>query len=715
MTAFPYQTDDDGIATILIDMPGQVNVMNDAFTTGMAETFAAIAADPAVTGVVLASAKATFFAGGDVKGMSAAPQGGFNQLITEGIARGRTMIRAMERLKVPVAAAINGAALGGGYELTLAANYRVAWDGKSVLIGLPEATLGLLPGGGGIVRMVKKFGIQKALPYLLNGTIMPASEAQRDGLIDDVVPTLDQLIPRAKAWILANRSNPDAAVQPWDRPGYVIPGGDLNTPAVRGFVHQFAFKLFEQTRGLLPNKQLIFDIAVESLKLDLDTALKVEGRGLVSAIISPVGKNMMAANFLQMGEIRRGASRPKGFERSTVTRIGVIGAGMMGQGIAHVAALAGITVVLKDVSRDAAERGKGYSAALLDKAVAKGAMDAASRQTVLDRITPTDRTEDLAGCELIIEAVFEKLDVKQQVTAEAEAQLAPDGVWASNTSTLPITILAGAAADPARVIGLHFFSPVDRMPLVEIICGEATGDAALAKAFDFVRQIRKTPIVVRDKVGFFTSRTIGAQLWEGIEMVAEGVHPIRVENLAKAFGMPVGPLTLHDEISQRLSVEVQDTQLAMGLIKEADNPRKGATAVVRALVAAGRGGRLYGGGYYDYDAGGKRIWPELIRRYYRKDFEISDADIKDRMLFSAVIESLKCLQEGVLRTVAEGNIGSLLGIGAPAWTGGYIQFVNTYGLQRFIDRCDTLAERYGDRFRAPAIVSEKLAASQGFS
>ncbi|MBX9858129.1 MAG: enoyl-CoA hydratase/isomerase family protein [Sphingomonas sp.] len=715
MTAFPYTTDQDGIATILIDMPGAVNVMNDAFTTGMAETFATIAQDAAVKGVVLASAKPTFFAGGDVKSMSAAPKGGFNQLITEGIARGRTMIRAMERLKVPVAAAINGAALGGGYELTLAANYRVAWDDKSVLIGLPEATLGLLPGGGGIVRMTKKFGIQKALPYLLEGRIIPAAQAHAEGLIDELAPTLDALIPRAKAWILANKDNPDAAIQPWDRPGYVIPGGDLNNAVVRGFVHQFAFKLFEQTRGLLPNQQLIFDIAVESLKLDIDTALKIEGRGLVTLIVSPIGKNMMSANFLQMGEIRRGVSRPKGFERSTVSRIGVIGAGMMGQGIAYSAAMAGVAVVLKDVSLAAAERGKGYSAALLEKAVAKAKIDDARRQTVLDLITPTDRTEDLAGCELIIEAVFEKLELKHQVTKEAEGLLTEGGVWASNTSTLPISILASAAADPSRFVGLHFFSPVDKMPLVEIIRGEATSDAALAKAFDFVRQIKKTPIVVSDKVGFFTSRTIGAQLWEGIELVAEGVHPIRVDNLAKAFGMPVGPLTLHDEISQRLSVEVQETQLAMGLIKESDNPRTGATALVRELVAQGRGGRHYGGGYYDYDAGGKHIWPELVSRYYRADLTISDDDIKDRMLFSAVIESLKCLEEGVLHSVAEGNIGSLLGIGAPAWTGGYIQFVNTFGLQRFIDRCAELAERYGERFRAPAIIAEKLTAGASFT
>jgi 3-hydroxyacyl-CoA dehydrogenase/enoyl-CoA hydratase/3-hydroxybutyryl-CoA epimerase len=714
MAAFPYQKDADGIATVIIDMPGPVNVMTNAFTDDMAETVARLAVEEGLAGVVIASGKKTFFAGGDVKGMAAAPAEGFNRYITEAIGRGRAMMRSMERLPVPVVAAINGAALGGGYELTLACNHRIAWDDPSVVIGLPEATLGLLPGGGGCVRMVKRFGIQKALPYLLSGRRLSAREALAEGLVDELAPTAEALVPQAKAWILAHRGEADIALQPWDRKGYRVPGGGLDNPAVRGFINFGAFRLFEETRGLLPHKQLIFDIAVEALKLDIDAALQIETRGLVSCIVSPVTKNMMAANFLQMNEIKRGKSRPEGFEKTAIRRLGVIGAGMMGQGIAHVAAIAGIDVVLADVTAEAAERGKAHSEALLDKAMAKGKLDAAGKDAVLARIMPTGVMADLAGCDLVIEAVFEKLELKHEVSRAVEPLLAAGGIIASNTSTLPITRLAEAVADPARFIGLHFFSPVDRMPLVEIIRGESTSDETLARAFDFVRQIRMTPIVVRDKPGFFTSRTIGAQIWEGVQMVAEGVHPLRVDNLGKSIGLPVGPLTLHDEVSQRLSEEILATQKAMGLVPEGEGPRPEASRLVRAMVAEGRGGRRYGGGYYDYGDNGKTIWPALIECYYKPNAAIPDADVKDRLLFAAVIESLKCLDEGVLRSVAEGNVGALLGIGAPTWTGGYIQFVNTYGLQRFIDRCDELSARYGDRLKAPPIVARTLAAGGSF-
>jgi len=335
---------------------------------------------------------------------------------------------------------------------------------------------------------------------------------------------------------------------------------------------------------------------------------------------------------------------------------------------------------------------------------------------VLGLIKATDNDADLAGCDLIIEAVFENMELKNKITSSTEGQLAEGGVWGSNTSSLPITQLAEASVNPEKFIGLHFFSPVDKMPLVEIICGEQTSDETLAKAFDYVQQIRKVPIVVNDSLGFFTSRTFGQQLMEAAQMVAEGLHPVRVDNLGKAIGMPVGPITVNDEVSLRLGVEVAETQLAEGLISADDDLRPEASALQKTLVKEyNRGGRHHGdGGYYDYSDGGKTIWPKLLELYYKPELEVSDEDIKDRLLFSSVIDSLKCLQEGVLRTVADGNIGSLMGIGAPTWTGGYIQFVNTYGLQNFIDRCDELAAKYGERFKAPAIVAEKLAAGETF-
>ena len=405
------------------------------------------------------------------------------------------------------------------------------------------------------------------------------------------------------------------------------------------------------------------------------------------------------------------SSRPLGLPQSATQKLGVIGAGMMGQGIAYVAAKAGIPVILKDMTLEAAEKGKAYSARVSDKKIERGLTTEADKETLLDLITPTDQDTDLQGCDLIIEAVFENMPLKNQITQTNENALAEGGIWATNTSTLPITQLAEASTAPENFIGLHFFSPVDRMKLVEIICGKKTSDKTLAKAFDFVEQINKLPIVVNDSVGFFTSRVFGKPLEEGVAMVAEGVHPERLEQLGKDLGMPVGPLASYDEVSERLVLEILDTHIAMGLVDPDNDPTPESTQLLRTLFCEHqRGGRRFGGGFYDYSDNGKTLWPPLIEQYYQPDIDqsISDQDIKDRMLFRAVIESLKCLEENVLRSVADGNTGSLYGIGAPKWTGGYIEFVNGYGLKPFIERCDALAERYGDRFKPPAIAHDYL-------
>lgn len=715
MSLFGYEIDEDGVATILIDMPGSVNVMNAEFTDTMDTVVKQLAEDANVIGVVIASGKDTFFAGGDVKGMAAAPGEGYNELITEGIARGRLMIRGLEQLKVPVVAAINGAALGGGYELTLACNHRIAWDDKSVVIGLPEVTLGLMPGGGGVVRLTKKFGFQKACPFLLEGKILPAEKALEAGLVDELTPTRDGLLSRGKAWVLENKDNSEAAIQPWDVPGYKIPGGDLSHPGMSGMLHFAAFSLFKDTRGLLPNKQLILDTMVETLKLDIDTALKIEGRGLVSLIISPVSKNMMSANFFQINQIKRGASRPSGIERSKVKKIGVISADMEGQNIATISAMAGVEVVLHDASLARAKKDLTHVNDLLGSAAERAEIDADQVASVQQLITLTENASDLTGCDLIIDAGGGDVDSKVETTKAFEGQLNEDGVWVTRTSMLPTSLLAAASADPSRFIGFNILPTAGQTTVIEIVCGEETSDVTSAKAFDFVRQIRKTPIVVKDKPGFFSARTMGSQLWEAAEMVGEGVHPVRLDNLARAFGMSAGPLTMHDAMSQRLSVEEKETQLKLGLITDQDDPRPRGTALVADMVEQGRGGRAYDGGYFDYAGNEKMIWPGLLERYYKSDLDISDQDIKDRLLFASVIESLKCLEEGVLRTVADGNIGSLRGIGAPIWTGGYIQFVNTYGLEAFVERCGELASRYGERFNAPAIVAEKLATGETFA
>jgi len=714
MSVFNYQKDSDGIVTITMDMTGPVNAMNAEYSEAMGSTIKRLEAEAGLTGVVLASNKKTFFAGGDLKVLLAIKPGDeqawFDKVETE-----KGWLRRLEKLPVPVVAAINGAALGGGFEICLACNHRIVWDDRAVVVGLPEVSLGLLPGAGGIVRLTNMLGLEKALPYLLEGKQLKVDKALEAGLVDEVVPTQGELVSRAHEWILQNRDNPDAAQQPWDREKFSIPGGDLKQPAVAQ-VAQFApYMLMKKTRGLLPAPERILESAIEAVRLNFDTALRYETRNFVSLLGSTVTNNMISAFFFQLNEVNGGANRPGGIEATNVKKLGIIGAGMMGQGIAYTAANKGIEVVLKDMSLEAAEKGRSYSAKLLDKAIERGRADEAKKESVLGLIKPSDSDDDLAGCDLIIEAVFENLELKNKITQATEVQLAEGGIWGSNTSTLPITKLAGASTKPDNFIGIHFFSPVDRMPLVELICGDQTSDLTLAKAFDFVRQIGKTPIVVNDSVGFFTSRTFSIQLMEAAQMVVEGVNPVRIDTMGKAIGMPVGPLTVHDEVSQRLTMEINDTQIAMGLKNAADELRPQAMALVRELVEKhDRKGRHHGGGYYEYDETGKSLWPGMLEHYYKQDFEISDQDIKDRLLFGSVIESLKCLQEGVLRSVADGNIGSILGIGAPAWTGGYIQFVNTYGLQHFIDRCDQLVELYGERFRAPAIVAEKLASNDIF-
>jgi len=714
MTVFHYQKDQHGIVTITMDMTGPVNVMNAEYAGAMAETIDKLEAESDLVGVIFASAKKTFFAGGDLN-MLLAIQPGDEESLFKKIEQEKSWLRRLEFLPVPVVAAINGAALGGGYELCLACNYRIAVNHRSTILGLPEVTLGLLPGAGGVVRLTNLLGLEKALPLLLEGKKLSGEKALATGMVDELVTSQEVLNERAMAWILEQQSNEGAGQQPWDQKGFKLPGGDINHPSVRN-VSMFApYALREKTRGLLPAPELILDTAVEAIKLTFDTALRIETRNFTALAVSKEAKNLITAFFFQLNQVNGGANRPQNISTSVVSRLGVIGAGMMGQGIANVAAMAGIDVVLKDMSQDAAEKGKAYTEVLLDKAISRGRADSQRKAEVLGRITATDKLADLSGCDLIVEAVFENLELKHQITKDAEGFLTKNGVWGSNTSTLPITSLAKASDQPDKFIGIHFFSPVDKMPLVELICGEETSDETLARAFDFVRQIKKTPIVVNDHVGFFTSRTFSVQLFEAAQLVAEGVHPIRVDNLGKAIGMPVGPLTVHDEVSLKLTLDVIETQQKMGLQTTENERAEGMALIVKMVKDCGRGGRHYGGGYFDYASGQKEIWPPLIDDYHQPENGMSDQDIKDRLLFGSVIESLRCLEEGVLRSVADGNIGSILGIGAPAWTGGYIQFVNGFGLANFIARCDELSAKYGRRFQAPLIVAKTLSEERQFN
>ncbi|WP_010483518.1 3-hydroxyacyl-CoA dehydrogenase NAD-binding domain-containing protein [Pseudomonas sp. S9] len=711
--AIRYHKDQDNIVVLTIDMPGQsANTMNAVYREAMAATVDRLEAEKdSIAGVIITSAKKTFFAGGDLNELikvTKADASDFYHMVL-GI---KAQLRRLELLGKPVVAAINGAALGGGWEICLACHQRIALDNSSVQIGLPEVTLGLLPGGGGVVRMVRLLGLEKALPYLAEGKKVRPDAALKAGLIHQLATDKDDMMAKARAWINAN---PDAK-QPWDTPGYKIPGGTPASPNVAQMLAIAPSVLRDKTKGCFPAPEKIMCAAVEGAQVDFDTAQLIETRYFTELTTGQVAKNMIGTFWFQLNEINAGGSRPKGFAPSVTRRVGVLGAGMMGAGIAYVSAAAGIEVVLKDVSLQAAEKGKAYSATLLDKKVSRGHMSAEKRDAFLALIKPSDNEADFAGCDLIIEAVFEDRELKAKVTAAAEQHALSDAVIASNTSTLPITGLAQAVAKAEKFIGLHFFSPVDKMPLVEIIRGEHTSDETLARAFDYVMQIKKTPIVVNDRRGFFTSRVFGTFTNEGIAMLGEGVSAALIENEARKAGMPVGPLAISDEVSMSLMNHVRQQSIKDLAAEGKQLPEHKAFAVIDMMLNEyKRPGKAAGGGFYEYPQGAKKhLWPELKARFEQASAQISQQDVRDRILFIQAIETVRCLEEGVLTSVADANVGSIFGIGFAAWTGGALQFINQYGVQDFVARAEYLAQQYGERFNPPALLLDKAAKGETF-
>jgi 3-hydroxyacyl-CoA dehydrogenase/enoyl-CoA hydratase/3-hydroxybutyryl-CoA epimerase len=715
--AIRYEKGQDNIVVLTIDMPGQsANTMNAAYREAMGATVARLEAEKdSIAGVIITSAKKTFFAGGDLNELIKVTKADAKPFY-DMILNIKGQLRRLETLGKPVVAAINGAALGGGWEICLACHHRIALNTSSVQLGLPEVTLGLLPGGGGVVRMVRLLGLEKALPYLAEGKKIRPDAALKAGLIHDLAETPEEMLAKARAWVLANPN----AVQPWDVKGYKIPGGTPSTPAVAQMLAIAPSVLRDKTKGCFPAPEKIMCAAVEGVQVDFDTAQIIEARYFTELTCGQVAKNMIGTFWFQLNEINAGSSRPQGFPQYVTRKVGVLGAGMMGAGIAYVSAAAGIEVVLKDVSIEAAEKGKAYSAGLLDKKVSRGQMTAEKRDAFLARIKPTVSDADFEGCDLIIEAVFEDRELKGRVTAATEAAALPDAVIASNTSTLPITGLATAVQKQDKFIGLHFFSPVDKMPLVEIIRGARTSDETLARGFDYVLQIKKTPIVVEDSRGFFTSRVFGTFTNEGIAMLGEGVSAAMIETEARKAGMPVGPLAISDEVSMSLMEHIR--QQIKDLAAEGKQaPQHPAFAVIDLMLKEyKRPGKAAGGGFYDYPAAGapaggrKHLWPELKTRFEKADAQISQEDVRDRLLFIQAIETVRCLEEGVLKSVADANIGSIFGIGFAAWTGGALQFINQYGVKDFVARAQYLAEQYGERFLPPALLLEKAAKGEMF-
>ncbi|OYT76770.1 3-hydroxyacyl-CoA dehydrogenase NAD-binding domain-containing protein [Pseudomonas sp. PGPPP2] len=711
--AIRYEKGQDQIVVLTLDMPGQsANTMNGVYRDAMAAAVLRLESEKDhIAGVIITSAKKTFFAGGDLNELIKVEKSHAKDFY-ESVLVLKAQLRRLETLGKPVVAAINGAALGGGWEICLACHYRVALDDKSVQLGLPEVTLGLLPGGGGVVRMVRMFGLEKALPYLLEGKKVRPQQALQAGLINELAEDRDGLLAKSRAWILGN---PEAK-QPWDNKAYQIPGGTPSNPKVAQMLAITPSILRSKTNGCFPAPEKTLCAAVEGAQVDFDTAHLIETRYFTELVTGQVAKNMIGTFWFQLNEINAGSSRPKGLLPYVTRKVGVLGAGMMGAGIAYVSACAGIEVVLKDVTQAAAEKGKAHSAALLDKKVSRGQLTAEQREATLVRIYPTASDADLVGCDLIIEAVFEDRELKAKVSAAAQRVVGADAVIASNTSTLPITGLARAVADQGKFIGLHFFSPVDKMPLVEIIKGAQTSDETLARGFDFVLQIKKTPIVVNDSRGFFTSRVFGTFTNEGIAMLGEGVAAPMIETEARKAGMPVGPLAVSDEVSLSLMSHIRQ-QTAKDLQAEGKTvPGHPATAVIDLLVNEyKRAGKAAGGGFYEYPAGGQKyLWPELKARFERPGQQISPQDVRDRLLFIQAIETVRCVEEGVLMSTADANVGSIFGIGFAAWSGGALQFINQYVLNDFIARARYLAEQYGERFAPPVLLLEKAARSEVF-
>jgi 3-hydroxyacyl-CoA dehydrogenase/enoyl-CoA hydratase/3-hydroxybutyryl-CoA epimerase len=713
-----WEQDADGVVNLILDDPNQsANTMNEAYKASMAATVERLEAEKdSISGVVITSAKKTFFAGGDLNDLKKARKEDAAE-VAQTVRELKLQMRRLETLGKPVVAAINGAALGGGLEIALAAHHRIAVDDPKVVLGFPEVQLGLLPGGGGVTRSVRMFGIANALlQLLLQGQRLRPAKALELGLINEVVPSRDDLLPAAKQWIAANPE----AVQPWDVEGYKIPGGTPSTPSFAANLPAFPANLRKTIKGAnYPAPHHIMAAAVEGAQVDFDTAIEIEGRYFTDLVTGQVAKNMIQAFFFDLQAVQGSRGRPDDVE-PTVKKVVVLGAGMMGAAIAYVCAKAGIEVVLKDVDQAAADRGKHYSVKLVEKGISRGKTTQEKGDKLLSLITATSDAAAAAGADLVIEAVFEDPDLKAQVMAEIEPHLAPDALLGSNTSTLPITSLAENVSRPADFIGLHFFSPVDKMPLLEIIKGAKTGEPALYRALDLAKQIGKTPIVVNDSRGFFTSRVIGTFINEGISMLAEGVPAPTIEQASSQAGYPAPVLQLSDELNMKLMRRIRNASRAAAEAEGRTWNAHPAEAVLDRMVDEfERPGKLEGAGFYEY-ADGKRVrlWPGLREAFppVADPASLSLKDLAERMMFIEAIESVKCLDEGVIESVADANIGSIMGIGFPGWSGGVLQYINGYdgGLPGFVARARELAETYGERFTPPDSLVARADAGEAY-
>ena len=718
MENFKIDVDADGIALVTFDVPGRsMNTLTSGVMAELPQVVERIKTDETIKGAVITSGKASgFCAGADLGDMAGGMIGGAS--LQEAFDAGWKMngaLRALETCGKPVAAAINGLALGGGLELTLACHYRVVGDSPKIQLGLPEIKVGLFPGGGGTQRLTRLVGVQAAMMAMSEGKSFRPNDAKGAGIVHEVVPVGGE-VEAARAWIKGGGK----AVQPWDDKSFKLPGGGPFHPAgMQNFVVGNAM-LRKQSYGNYPAVANLMSAVFEGVQVPMDAALRIETRYFIKTLMTPQAQAMIRSLFLSKQELDKGAVRPQGVAKSDPKKVTVIGAGMMGAGIAYVQAMAGIETILIDRDQEAADKGKAHVEELLRKRLSRGQLTQEKYDALLASVTATTDYDLIKGSDLVIEAVFENREIKADVTKRAEAQLEVGAVFGSNTSTLPISGLAEASVRPEDFIGIHFFSPVDKMMLVEIIMGEKTGDEALAKALDYVLKIKKTPIVVNDARGFYTSRCFSTFLMEGMAMLEEGWSPALIDNVGRMTGMPRGPLEMHDDVALDLSYKIaKQTAIDLG---DKYVPSEGADIVAK-MVEGGRFGRKNGMGFYDYASKPKTIWPGLAELApTTKEIDGPEEpeafaqidELKTRLLYRQAVEVARCWAEGVIDDPREADLGAILGWGFAPWTGGPITLIDQTGLKAFVETADRLAAAYGDRFKVPELLREMAAKGETF-
>lgn len=697
---------EDGCAVITFNMQDYpTNVINQASMEAFNQALGRAYADEQVKGIILTAARKEFVVGADLNMLLSLEGAEAIFQLTQNL---NALLRRYETGGKPVVAALNGSALGGGYEIALAAHYRIAVNDRKIQIGLPEVQLGVLPGGGGTQRLPRMVGLEKGLEYILQAKRFNPEKALSKGLIDELVDSPDALLAAAKRYIQEDGN----AVQPWDEKKFKLPGGGIMTPNGAQTMSAAIALLRKKTYGNYPGAEYALSAVYEGLLLPFDRALVTEARYFTKAVQSPEARNMIRTLFFHLNEANKGEARPADLPHQQITKVGMLGAGMMGAGIAYVSSKAGMEVALKDVSRESARKGKAYAEKQVQKQVERGKMPPEAGEALLNRIHPTAAAEDLKGADLVIEAVFEDRKLKAEVTREAEAEMNPEGVFASNTSTLPITSLAEASARPAHFIGLHFFSPVEKMPLVEIIMGEKTSDTALAMAIDYVRAIKKTPIVVQDGRGFYTSRVFATYVKEGMELLQEGCPPAMIENAGKQAGMPVGPLALADEVSISLLYHiVKQTEADTG-----QTLNDAASQVGRLFVEhLERPGKKAGKGFYEYPEDAKKyLWPGLGEHFPVAREHSAFETMQKRLMHIQAVEAARCLEEGIVRSAKDANIGSILGWGFAPFTGGVLSYVDYVGVRQFVEECDSFSRAAGERYHVPELLRKMAAENATF-